>query len=123
MAFKKTICEDIWLVFMTINAQVRLMLLSYIPPPQVRNVLPPNFGVGAAAPSEYRDRRPCIQPPQRSTPQACMNFLEFNVHFRLEIKWTRKTGVSLPEVGRLSTGRLSSAQWRQTDSQIGYSIT
>ena len=92
-------------------------------PPQVRNVLPPNFGVGAAAPSEYRDRRPCIQPPQRSTPQACMNFLEFNVHFRLEIKLTRKTGVSLPEVGRLSTGRLSSAQWRQTDSQIGYSIT
>jgi len=32
MAFKKTICEDIWLVFMTINAQVCFVLLSYIPP-------------------------------------------------------------------------------------------
>jgi len=32
MAFKKIICEDIWLVFMTINAQVCFMLLSYIPP-------------------------------------------------------------------------------------------
>jgi len=58
MTFKKTICEDIWLVFMTINAQVCFVLLSYIPP-EVRNFLPPDFGGGAAAPSGYRDRRPC----------------------------------------------------------------
>jgi len=60
MAFKKTICEDIWLIFMTINATSRLcfMLLSYIPP-EVRNFLPPNFVGGADAPSEYRVRRPC----------------------------------------------------------------
>ena len=58
MAFKKTICGDIWLVFMTINTQVCFMLLSYIPSPQLRNFLSPNFGGGAAAPSGYRNRRP-----------------------------------------------------------------
>jgi len=33
MAFKKTICEDIWLVFMTINAQVFYSCAQKFPPP------------------------------------------------------------------------------------------
>ena len=59
MAFKETICEDIWLVFMTINAQVCFMLLSYIPP-SAKFPPPPilevaqlrHYGIGIDAP-EY----------------------------------------------------------------------
>jgi len=67
MAFKKTICEDIWLVFMTINAQVCLMLLSYIPPPKCGMFFPPilelaqlhhqNIGIDAPAYSRRREAR------------------------------------------------------------------
>jgi len=68
MAFKKTICGDIWLVFMTINAQVCFVLLSHIPPPNCGIFSPPilevaqlrHQGIGIDAPD-------CVL---RNTPQA-----------------------------------------------------
>jgi len=53
MAFKKTICEDIWLVFMTINAQVCFILPKcgiFSPPPILEVAQLRHQGIGIDAP-------------------------------------------------------------------------